>query len=416
MKPSSAASGSLPDKELEMPRLKVSQAARQGTFAHIAALFPRSYDGSRARFRQNLDRIQQFWPNARLVAHRISSEEGLTIDWIEADALESCERLLIFTCGEHGIEAYVGSAVLQVFINEYLQRLPAETTGLLLVHAINPWGMKYRRRVNSRNVDLNRNFIWVDPDRSADENPYDANANPKYTQISELLNPAKVLHSRIASDMTSAYQLLRSTITLGRRQARDSALLGQYFSPRGLYYGGSNLQEETRVLMNLYRQHLAEYWQVLHLDMHTGYGPRYQMSLVNSALEERDSPWFSRQFDYPLVVKATSEEFYPIQGDMIDCIYRMVIEEFPDKGIYATSFEFGTFGASLLATLRSMRAMILENQLYWYGSSNPGLRDWIKREFEELYLPGEEKWRAKAVLDARQAFDGILRAEGFLRT
>lgn len=399
-----------------MTRSKVSQATRQGTSAHIAALFPRSYDGSRARFRQNLDHIQQNWPNARLVSHRISSEEGLTIDWIEADALDSCERLLIFTCGEHGIEAYVGSAVLQVFINEYIQHLSAEKTGLLLVHAINPWGMKYRRRVNSQNVDLNRNFIWVSPDMGTAENTYDADINPNYAELLDLLNPQRALRSRVTSNLALAYHLLRGAVSLGVGQAQIAALFGQYFYPRGLYYGGSDPQEETQVLMNLYRRQMAAYWQVLQLDMHTGYGPRYQMSLVNSALESRDSAWFVRQFDYPLVVKATGEEFYPIQGDMIDYIYQLAIEEFPDKGIYATSFEFGTFGSSLLAGLRSMRAMILENQLYWYGPSSPAMRGWVRQEFEELYLPGEEKWRAKAILDARQAFDGILKAEGYFST
>ena len=121
-----------------MSRPKVNPVARLNTSARIAALFPRSYEGSRARFRQNLDRVQQFWPDARLVAHRISSAESLTIDWIESNPLVSCEKLLVLTIGEHGIEAYLGFAVMQVLIDEFLHRLSKEQTGLLLVHVINP--------------------------------------------------------------------------------------------------------------------------------------------------------------------------------------------------------------------------------------------------------------------------------------
>jgi len=396
-----------------MRRSKVNSIARQSSAARIAALFPRSYDGSRARFRQNLDRVQQFWPNARLLSHRISSEEGLTIDWIEASASGSCERVLILTTGEHGIEAYVGSAVMQVFIDELIHRLQPEFTGLVLVHAINPWGMKYRRRVNSQNVDLNRNFIWRDPDSVDQDNRYDPSFNETYTTLTSLLNPCKPARGWWMDNLSLATHCLRSVLSLSSSKVHESTLIGQYFDPRGLYYGGTEMQEETRVLVDIYRSQIEAYRQILLLDMHTGYGPRYQMSLVNSAHEVCDSDWFIRQFRYPLVVKANADEFYSIQGDMIDFIYNLVGEEYPDKGLYATSFEFGTFGDSIRASFRNLRAMVLENQLHWYGANNPSVQAWVRREFEELYFPAEEKWRAKCILDARQAFEGILRAEGF---
>ncbi|MGW8249614.1 MAG: DUF2817 domain-containing protein, partial [Anaerolineales bacterium] len=142
------------------------------------------------------------------------------------------------------------------------------------------------------------------------------------------------------------------------------ARVGQYHDPRGIYYGGTQLQEETRLLMKLYRRQLQPYRQILHLDIHTGYGPRYQMGLVNSALEPRDSEGLATEFHYPLVWKANTSEFYDIQGDMIDFIYQLVDNEFPDKGLYGTAFEFGTFGSSVLAAVRDLRATILENQLY----------------------------------------------------
>lgn len=393
-----------------MPRSNISPITHQGAASRIAALFPRSYEGSRARFRQNLDRVQQFWSSARLGAHRISSQEGLTIDWIQADPQTSCERILILTTGEHGIEAFVGSAVLQVLIDEYLPRLSPADTGLLLVHAINPWGMKYRRRVNSQNVDLNRNFIWSE---GRAEPAYDPAQNPAYRQLSSLLNPHNPVRHQITSTLSFAVRLISSLLRFGFDNLLNNIMVGQYHDPQGLFYGGSELQEEARVLVDLLREQISPYHQVLLIDIHTGFGPRYQMSLVNSTLEPRESAILMREFGYPNILKANTDDFYPIRGDLLDYVYNLVNTEFPDSGFFATTFEFGTYGGSFLAKLRDLRAMILENQLYWYGTLSNSARVWIQREFEELYFPSELKWRAKAIEDACRALEGILNAEGF---
>ena len=375
--------------------------------ADVRALFPTSYEESRARFRQGLKLVRRCWPSAQLGCHRLSEDEDLTIDWIQAEGLERNEKLLLLTTGEHGIEAIVGSAVLQLFVEEVLVRLKPESTGLLLVHVINPWGMKHGRRTNRENVDLNRNFVW-------DVTSLDQSFNSNYARLDPFLNPAGPLGDLFLSKLFFLLRLLGSVVFLGMQRFRQAALLGQYRFPRGLYYGGQALQEETRVLMDLYRNRIRQYEQVVHLDVHTGYGPRYQMSVVNSWMERRDSHELKLQFSYPRVVKTDPAEFYSIQGDMVDYVYALVQNEFPDRRLYAASFEFGALGDSPAAALRSLRAMALENRMYWFGVKNQAVRERIERDFQELYAPQEERWRAKALADARQAFQGILGAEGFL--
>ncbi len=383
----------------------------------IPALFPRSYEGSRARFRRNLDKIKQFWPQARLQFYRLEGDEELTIDWIAAHGRKRNDRLLVMTLGEHGIEAYVGAAILQVLLDEYLPRLQPERTGLLLIHAINPWGMKHWRRVNQANVDLNRNFIWIasaPKDSLAEpEQPGCSANNPDYALLSDFLNPKNELRSRLQGNLRFFSGLARSLAVLGVRRLVDSTLQGQDHDPQGIYYCGSSHQQETRLLIDLYREHFELYDQILHLDLHTGYGPRYQMTLVNSPLDPRPPEWFVQQMQYPRVVRSGSSEFYQIRGDMIDFVYQLVQEEFPDKGLYATAFEFGTLGSSLWGMLRSLRAEIFENQVYHYGAFYPRLRDYVAREFRELFFPQEARWQAKAIADARQAIQGILQSEGF---
>lgn len=372
----------------------------------ISSLFPETYEASRERFRKDLTIIQKRWPGARLYQHRIEGGEDLTIDWIGSGALDADQKVLIFTTAEHGIEGYVGSAMLQRFIEGFLPRLDPRTTGLLLVHTINPWGMKHHRRVNPNNVDLNRNFLY--------DQSFDKNSNPDYDRLLDLIRADRSLKKLVFSKMSYYCKLAQKVLQMGWSSFKSVFLLGQYRHANGLFYGGEGPQEETSVLIELYRQAFSQYDQVLHLDMHTGYGPRYQMSLVNSVYETRTSREFVEKFNYPLVVAANPLEFYAIQGDMIDFVYKLWAHEFPGKKLYATSFEFGTYGDGLKGKVGTGCAMSFENRLFWHGARDDRLSAKIKLDFEELFNPAALQWKTKAVRDADQAFEGILKAVGYI--
>jgi len=374
----------------------------------IPSLFPETYEASRERFRDNLSVVQQYWPKAELSRHNIAGDEDLTIDWIRSAAMETNEKVLLFTTAEHGIEGYVGSAMQQRFIDKFLPRLDPRTTGLLLVHAINPWGMKYHRRVNPHNVDLNRTFVW--------DNSFDKSINPDYNRLLDIIRADKPLKNLVISNLGYHLKLTQKVLQRGWPAFKSAFLLGQYRHAKGLFYGGEGCQEETQVLIDLYRGAFTTYDQILHLDMHTGYGPRYQMSIVNSVHEKRSSQEFIERFSYPLVVAANPEEFYAIQGDMIDYVYEMWGHEFPEKKLYATAFEFGTYGDGFKGKVDMPRAMSFENRFYWQGTDNEKLATKVKRDFEELFNPSATTWKAKAIQDADQAFEGILGAEEYIES
>ncbi len=366
-----------------------------------AGAVPGSYAESRAWFQGEIGRVVARRPGARLESHPVG--EGLAIDCIAAHATERRERVLLLTTGEHGIEGYVGAAVLRLFLDEFLPRLEPETTGLLLVHAINPWGMAHRRRTNAANVDLNRNFV-LDP------GGFDPAINPDYDRLHRFLNPERPPGSPRRARLAFGAAVARHILAPGPAVVRRATLLGQYRHPQGIYYGGSELQPETQVMMELYRAWLAAYPHVVHVDMHTGYGPRTQMTIVCSALEPAAPAALAERFGYPRVVKSDGDAFYAMQGEMIDGVYRLAADK-PGGRLFAASFEFGTLGDSLLAGMRSLRAMVWENQVHRHGAT-PEMRAIVAREFDELFCPSDPVWRAKALADARQALAGILRAEG----
>jgi len=118
----------------------------------------------------------------------------------------------------------------------------------------------------------------------------------------------------------------------------------------------------------------------------------------------------------PQIVKANTDEFYPLQGDMIDYVYALWREVFAHRRLFSATFEFGTLGESLYKRYCSQRAMVFENRLHWHGAQDPAVRARVERDFKDLFFPEEPDWCAKALADFRQATEGILRAEGVLTT
>ncbi len=365
----------------------------------MSGVFPASYEESRARFRGYLDGIQDRWPGARLESHALEDEPGLSIDWITVDAADR-RRLVVFSTGLHGIEGYVGAAMLDLLVAEFVPRLDLRETGLLLIHPINPWGMAHRRRCNANHIDLNRNFVarWDGLSQ----------ANPAFDRVLALLHRPQPLGSWTAANLRFLLGAARLMLELGVTGGRNAILAGQYRHAEGFYYGGSGVQEETRLLIGLMEQALANYEQIVHLDMHTGYGPRRRMSIVHPLGEAGSSSDWARNLGYPRVVRTDPQEFYTILGDMTDYWYQLREARFPGRLVYAASFEFGTFGDSLAAQIRSLRASVLQNQLEVCGASNRAAAERPRREYEEQYYPTDPAWRDMALADARQAFQGIL--------
>ena len=365
---------------------------------------PETYEQSRYHFRNDLTEVQRFWPEARLDNHPLAGEEDLSIDWIFSNARKDKQKLFILTTGEHGIEGYAGSAMLQLFMEEFLPRLNPDNIGIRFVHIINPWGMKHRRHTNAANVDLNRSFLRDFSSLSG--------FNPDYDLLSPLLEPTRPLKNIAWDKIAFIFQTLISLSRYGMVRLREATLRGQFSHPQGIYFGGQCLAEETGLMMQLFEKSIHDYTQMLTMDMHTGYGPRGRMTLVTSAQEKMNSKQMVAKFGIPLVAATNPEEFYSIQGDMIEYLYTLMQKNFPNKKFFAAACEFGTLGDSIGAVIRSLCTIVFENHLYWYGG-NDATRRKVCSEYDQLYSPPDLNWLEQAQQDCRQAFEGVLQAEGF---
>ena len=232
--------------------------------------FPTSYQESREIFLGDLEQIQKFWPNARIESRPLPSEEDLTLDWIAAEPSGSFQKAVILTCGIHGVEGFVGNRMRMLFQDEFLEKLDPSNTGLYLVHVINPWGMKYKRRVTKRNIDMNRNFV-LESDQFQEE------INPDYNLYDHILNPDRQLSQLWWEISTVIGSVIGNLIRKGVTSLRNAVLQGQRFNSEGLYYSGHEYEPETRELMALFKEIFSKYPNALLIDIHTAF---YQLDIL----------------------------------------------------------------------------------------------------------------------------------------
>ncbi|QFT88994.1 murein peptide amidase A [Bacillus sp. THAF10] len=363
--------------------------------------FINSYEESKSRFLQYEESLTQTWNDVSHEAYTIEQEATIDLWW--ANANQSKTNLIVLTSGVHGVEGYVGSAMMDVFLQDISRQLHAENTGIVLVHSINPIGMKEMRRYNENNVDLNRNFIY-------DWDSFDKDMNSEYEDLKGFLQPEKPVGNIAWRDAGFYGEILKTVITDGSAKIEKALLTGQYTQPEGVYYGGNSDEPSTQYVKKLFQNILqSEYKNIMLVDLHTGYGPRYQMSIFSSGKETMTQEEAQEAFHYPLVFTPDSEEFYTTNGDVPEYFVQLKEDIAPSKNLFATTFEFGTMGDGLLASVDSVKRTIMENQLAQHGSKNKTSTRILNSRYREMFYPSELKWRNKAVDDFLQAFEGILK-------
>ena len=358
--------------------------------------FPETFTDVRHNAREWFDAIRERWPKAEWHSEPLYPDEGLTFDWIEARRA-SATQALVLTAGLHGVEGYAGAAMLELFVSEFLPRVNLETTGLYLVPVINPWGMVHYRRVNPQNVDLNRNFL--------NEEDYHRDLNPDYATLAPILHPERPVAWR---DRFLFYPRILGHIQRhGVTGLRNIFPQGQSIFPKGMHYTGRERQPEANALLAMLNHVLALHERVVIMDMHTGYGPKGLLTLVFPGKEPRTVEVLRQQIGYAQVTKVAGSDFYPIHGDLSSYLHELA-RETPVRELYTFALEVGTLGDAPLPQLRSMRALILENQLYWYGATGKRVARWVREEFLALFYPADREWRHRVVIQTRAVYTQVL--------
>lgn len=368
-------------------------------------VFFEEYEEVRTHFLEKTEKLKATGVSVQSESYAISAEDGLYIDSLYVPASAEKKNLIVLTTGVHGIEGYIGSVMLDVFWNEVYPTINSETTGVLIVANINPYGMKYHRRYNENNVDLNRNFIL-------DWETFDLSTNKEYPKVYDFLGPEKTIGNLFWHEAGFYASVAKQAVVNGVATITNALTGGQYEYPEGVYYGGLEDQESTAYLKNVFEDTLkSEYENIVHIDVHSGYGPRYTMVIFNSVYDTMTEEETKELFNYEHVISYDSESFYPTTGDTTDFYYRLWEKLDTDNTLFSTCFEFGTLGDGLWDSVLSLKYTVEENQNYWFPSKNKITEEAIKERYLRMYYPSETAWREKTIEDFKAACKGVLDAK-----
>ncbi|KAG8148539.1 hypothetical protein BFF94_037465 [Burkholderia catarinensis] len=319
-------------------------------------MFSDSYDAARARFLEIAGHR-----GARLTQKHNSARgpEGVTLTtdvaWLgPADA----SRVLVVVSGTHGVEGYAGSAIQCAWLaDEETGELPCDAA-VLLVHALNPFGFAWHRRVNEDNVDLNRNFIDWSAERPSNDG-YDALHDALLTGDDDPV--ARVRADAALYDFTGRYGIAAFQEALSR---------GQYRHPDGLFYGGNEATWSARLIGDLVRESLSHATDIALVDLHTGLGPYGEgqpvsFDLPGSAALARAQAWFGPTLGAPRAGSTVSND---LDGTLYDAWQRWLF----GRQLTSIALEFGTHPVpDAVAALRA-EAVAWRNEPY--GNSPAMLR------------------------------------------
>lgn len=367
--------------------------------------FYNSYEEVRNHLKERVTKLKDNNIVVETSSYAVNEDDDLYIDNIYLPSKKEKENLIILTTGVHGMEGYIGSVMLDVFFEEIYPTIDTEKTGILVVANVNPYGMKYKRRYNENNVDLNRNFIldWKD---------FDMSSNKDYPEVKDFLQPEGKIGNALWHEVGFYLNLAKEAITKGADKVSDALLTGQYEYPQGVYYGGSGDEKSTAYLKGVFNDCLEdEYNNLVHIDIHSGYGPRYNMVIFNSIYETMNEKETKKAFNYDYVISYDSESFYATTGDTTDFFYRLAESKNTDKEVFSTCFEFGTIGDSFLDSILSLKYTVDENRQHFFPSDNKIASEVVKENYNELFYPTEKAWREKTIEDFKAATNGVLKAK-----
>jgi len=342
--------------------------------------FPSDYFTARNAFRVRATAAGQ---STHPIAATGPNGEALSIDSAYLGS-PAPRQLAVITSGIHGVEGYAGSALQQLWLAEFAGELPADT-GVLLVHALNPYGFAHDRRTNEHNVDLNRNALATFP----------GPANPGYRSLNSWLNPPSPA-PRLDDFVWRALPLL---LHHGRAALTQAIAAGQYEFPQGLFYGGREREPSLAIFAGLLAApRFAGVQRVVHLDLHTGLGRYGQYQLL---LEEPPATHEFEQLTRGFGAQAVKSDHtahathYSAHG----ILPTLTRHAFPNARTLAATLEFGTLGPTTL--LRILRA---ENRVHHNGARRSDDVTRTRAALREALAPGDPAWRAVVVAGGRRIF------------
>ena len=354
-----------------------------------APLFPADYVHARATFR-----AAALAAGAELetVAHPLPGLQGeaLGVDlaWLGP---RGARRVLLSISGTHGVEGLHGSGCQTGVLRRLTgAALPADTA-LLFVHALNPYGFSWLRRVNEDNIDVNRNCI------DFSQPP----ANPAYAEVHPLLQLPGLAPAQLAQVQTALEVYIGR---VGQQAAAFAITGGQYTHPDGIFYGGRALCWSNRTLAQVAQRHLQGARLLCVLDHHTGLGPPAHTELICRHPPGSDALALARQW---WGADVTSPDAGESASAVLGGNVRMALVGLcPRAQVVAIALEVGT-----QPQRQVIAALLADNWLHQAGAPQSAPGQAVRQLMRTAFFSDDANWQShsfgRAMTIYEQALHGM---------
>lgn len=301
------------------------------------------------------------------------------------------DTVVALLSGLHGVEGHAGNGLQQLLVDSgRLASLP-DGVAVLLVHAVNPFGFAWSRRVDHDNIDVNRNF--VDPGSLPD--------NPLYAEVDPLLNPTDDTFD--PDDLSFLGGLQDFWDRVGGEVAMRTLNGGQYVFPKGLQYGGDHESWSRRTLERIWSTELEGARRAINLDVHTGLGPEGRLTVFQTAddgeaVAEMGQSWFP---DHLYRAPRTTDN--PMDHGLLGPGF----DAWADGRLESTTFvlEFGT-----LDPLKGITAFRADNWLHNHGDPGDATGRAISQLMRDQFFIEDPSWRTQVADQGNEAIHTTLDA------
>jgi hypothetical protein len=301
--------------------------------------------------------------------------------------------VMVMISATHGVEGFCGSGAQVDWLRREEYRVLPHGTAALMIHAINPYGFAWLRRVTNENVDLNRN--WVDFN-----SPLRTNAG--YEALADLICPTEWTEETQAS---TGNALMAFADQHGFRALQLALTGGQYTHPRGVFYGGDQPTWSRRTQTNIFEHYLRGAGRIAIIDYHSGLGPwglgeQIVMDRPQSVRFRRAASWYGDAITSPMAGDSASAE---IVGDGLSFAPSLL----GHAEVTSMALEFGT--KPVMAVINALRA---DAWLHAHGDPLSPKGRAIKVEVRDAYFGDADDWKGmiagQSLLATRQALRGLM--------
>lgn len=302
--------------------------------------------------------------------------------------LSNAETVVVIGSATHGVEGFAGSAVQTGLLKDGLaSRLPSNV-GMVMIHAINPYGFAYLRRYDERNIDVNRNFLDY-------TQPLPRNAG--YEELAEVLSPPVL---SIGETVRTYWNFIGYVFSNGRSGLAYAISSGQYTYPKGLFYGGQGPSWSNVAFRQIVKELISRAKRVVFIDVHTGLG-KYGKAVVilnekpGSEAFQRARQWWGERVESSVGQSVSAN----VRGTLKLALPLML----PKVEVTAISMEFGTFSRrSVLMSLRD------ENWLFHHPDEGSAKALEIRQNLKQQFYPNTFEWNSAVWIEASQLIEQLL--------